>query len=67
MHNKIQCGNCNTSSHSYDVFLALSLPIPQKIDETLSIYFIKYNAKNTHKYEVNLSGIITVDDVLKTL
>jgi ubiquitin C-terminal hydrolase len=30
IHNTIICHNCKTASHSYDVFLALSLPIPQK-------------------------------------
>lgn len=30
IHNTMNCGSCGTPSHSYDVFLALTLPIPQK-------------------------------------
>lgn len=49
-HTTILCGKCRTSSHSFDSFLALSLPIPYVFYPSFYFYFVGLKAKNTLKY-----------------
>jgi hypothetical protein len=62
-HTTILCKNCKTASHSFDLFLALSLPIPYVTYPTFKFYFVGYKAKITYKYEIILKNVKTINDV----
>jgi hypothetical protein len=54
--NEMAC-SCGAISHSFDTFLALTLPLPHKIVDTIDMYFCGYKTKTTRKYRFYLEGI----------
>lgn len=48
---------CKAVSHSFDTFLALTLPLPHKIVDTIDMYFCGYKTKTTRKYRIYLEEI----------
>lgn len=65
LHTSIRCNKCKTASHSFDLFLALSLPIPYVPSQTLKIYFNRQGARNTILYEIGLRNIKSMNDIFK--
>lgn len=50
LHTSITCNSCKTASHGFDVFLALSLPVPYVSYPTIKFYFVKNRTRVTSFY-----------------
>jgi hypothetical protein len=64
-HTTILCHHCQTASHSFDVFLALSLPVPFVVYPTLTFHYVRNKARITNKYEICLKGLNNFNDIFK--
>ena len=60
-HTTILCNNCKTTSHSFDLFLALSIPVPYTNYPSLRFYFVPWKARSTQKYEGTLKNVKTIN------
>lgn len=52
-------------SHSYDLFLALTLPIPQKECKFIDIYYSAFETRQTKKYRVYIENVENLNDIFK--
>jgi len=62
-HTTILCKNCNTYSHSFDLFLALSVTVPYVSYPFIRFYYVPLKSRNTYKYELSLKGVKTINEV----
>ena len=62
LHTTILCKECSTASHSFDWFLALSLPVPYVTHPTIDFYYVRNKARITNKYEMCLKGVVNLND-----
>ena len=65
LHTTIKCHECKVASHSFDWFLALSLPIPFVSYPTFSFYFVQHESRATKRYEICLKNVETFNDLFK--
>lgn len=61
-HTTILCDHCKTSSHSFDVFLALSIPVPFVSYSSIKFYYVPMKSRATFKYELTLKNVKTVNE-----
>lgn len=64
IHNTMDCSFCKAQSHSYDIFLALTLPVPQKETKYLDIYFCGYDTRLTKKYRIHMDEMKNFEELL---
>ena len=59
----VQCFKCKNVSHSFDIFMSLSLPIPVQNDITLQIYFVFFDVnKGILNLEITIENDLLVID-----
>lgn len=60
----VQCFKCKNVSHSFDIFMSLSLPIPVQNDTTLQIYFVFFDVnKGILNIEITIENDLLVIDL----
>ena len=63
LHTTILCKKCKVASHSFDWFLALSLPIPFVSYPSMCFYYVRHHTRYTNKYEISLKGVNNMSEL----
>jgi hypothetical protein len=66
-HTSIKCLGCGTSSHAFDLFLSLSLPVPSPSYPTLKLHLTSPKAYHTRTYEIGCHNLKTLNDLFRVV